>query len=72
MTTTMMRMKDVIDIVRTKDMPHLVMIGGAVTTPSFAEEIRADAYGKDVGEVVEVADRLLTRHKELFPKQPAT
>src|SRR4029079_4255887 len=39
MTTTMMRMKDVIDAVRSKDLPHLVMIGGAVTTPSFAEEI---------------------------------
>lgn len=68
MTTTMMRMKDVIDAVRSKDLPHLVMIGGAVTTPSFAEEIRADAYGKDVGEVVAVAERLLERHKERFAK----
>jgi 5-methyltetrahydrofolate--homocysteine methyltransferase len=68
MTTTMMRMKDVIDVVRAKELPHLVMIGGAVTTPSFAEEIRADAYGKDVGEVVSVAEGLLVKHKERFAK----
>jgi 5-methyltetrahydrofolate--homocysteine methyltransferase len=68
MTTTMMRMKDVIDAVHAKDLPHLVMIGGAVTTPSFAEEIRADAYGKDVGEVVEVAERLLEKHRARFSK----
>jgi 5-methyltetrahydrofolate--homocysteine methyltransferase len=66
MTTTMMRMKDVIDTVRGRSLPHVVMIGGAVTTPSFAEEIRADAYGKDVGDVVEVAERLLNVHKERF------
>jgi len=72
MTTTMMRMKDVIDAVRAKELPHLVMIGGAVTTPSFAEEIRADAYGKDVGEVVTVAEGLLVKHKERFAKREAT
>jgi 5-methyltetrahydrofolate--homocysteine methyltransferase len=71
MTTTMMRMKDVIDVVRAKDLPHLVMIGGAVTTPSFAEEIKADAYGKDVGDVVQVAERLLVQHKSRFVKGQA-
>jgi 5-methyltetrahydrofolate--homocysteine methyltransferase len=71
MTTTMMRMKDVIDVVHAKALPHLVMIGGAVTTPSFAEEIKADAYGKDVGDVVQVAERLLVTHKERFTKGEA-
>jgi len=66
MTTTMMRMKDVIDAVKTSELPHVVMIGGAVTTPSFAEEIRADGYGKDVGDVVAVAERMLSVHKERF------
>ncbi|MBK9260500.1 MAG: homocysteine S-methyltransferase family protein [Polyangiaceae bacterium] len=66
MTTTMMRMKDVIDAVRTEGLSHVVMIGGAVTTPSFAEEIRADGYGKDVGEVVNVAERMLKVHAERF------
>jgi 5-methyltetrahydrofolate--homocysteine methyltransferase len=66
MTTTMMRMKDVIDAVRTDKLSHVVMIGGAVTTPSFAEEIHADGYGKDVGEVVDVAERMLKVHAERF------
>jgi 5-methyltetrahydrofolate--homocysteine methyltransferase len=69
MTTTMMRMKDVIDAVKTGELPHVVMIGGAVTTPSFAEEIRADGYGKDVGEVVAVAERMLALHKEKFTRE---
>ncbi|MDC3983233.1 homocysteine S-methyltransferase family protein [Polyangium jinanense] len=76
MTTTMMRMKDVIDAVRGQGLPHVVMIGGAVTTPSFAEEIRADGYGKDVGDVVAIAERMLATHKERFPRdasdKPAT
>jgi len=67
MTTTMMRMKDVIDATRREGLPSVVMIGGAVTTSSFAEEIRADGYGKDVGDVVAVAERMLALHKERFP-----
>lgn len=66
MTTTMMRMKDVIDAVRADNLSHVVMIGGAVTTPSFAEEIRADGYGKDVGEVVNVAENMLKVHAARF------
>jgi 5-methyltetrahydrofolate--homocysteine methyltransferase len=69
MTTTMMRMKDVIDTVRGQGLPHVVMIGGAVTTQSFAEEIRADGYGKDVGDVVAIAERMLAMHKERFPRE---
>jgi 5-methyltetrahydrofolate--homocysteine methyltransferase len=66
MTTTMMRMKDVIDAIRADNLSHVVMIGGAVTTQSFAEEIRADGYGKDVGEVVTVAENMLKMHAERF------
>ncbi len=71
MTTTMMRMKDVIDAVRNQALPHVVMIGGAVTTASFAEEIHADGYGKDVGDVVAIAERMLVMHKERFPRETA-
>jgi len=35
------------------------MIGGAVTTKRFAEEIGVDGYSKDVGDVVYVAEDLL-------------
>ena len=59
MTTTMMQMKVVVDEVRARKLPYKIMIGGAVTTPRFAQEIGADGYGKDVAEVVPVAERLL-------------
>ena len=59
MTTTMMRMKDVVDKVRSKKLPYKVMIGGAAVTNGFAKEIGADGYGKDVGTVVDLAESLL-------------
>ncbi len=61
MTTTMMQMKVVIDEVKKQGLPYKVMIGGAVTTRKFADEIHADGYGKDVGEVVTVAESLLEK-----------
>ena len=65
MTTTMMQMKAVVDEIKAKNLPYKVMIGGAVTTKKFAEEIGAAAYGKDVGEVVTVAENLLEPAKNV-------
>ena len=62
MTTTMMQMKIVRDAVRDRGLPYRIMIGGAVTTRRFADEIGADGYAKDVGDVVHVAERLLQEH----------
>lgn len=59
MTTTMMQMKTVVDEVKARSLPYKVMVGGAVVTQSFATEIGADAYGKDVGDVVPVTERLM-------------
>ncbi len=59
MTTTMQRMKDVVQLVKAEGMNCKVMIGGAVTTPEYAQEIEADAYSKDAAEAVKVAKRLL-------------
>ncbi len=61
MTTTMMQMKIVIDEVKSKNLPYKVVIGGAVTTKQFADEIRADGYGKDVGQVVPVVESVLEK-----------
>lgn len=61
MTTTMMQMKVVRDAVQEQGLPCKIMIGGAVTTKKFAEEIRVDGYAKDVGEVANVAERLLQK-----------
>ncbi|VAX21513.1 5-methyltetrahydrofolate--homocysteine methyltransferase [hydrothermal vent metagenome] len=59
MTTTMMQMKVVIDEIKASSLPYKVMIGGAVVTKSFAKEIGADAYGKDVGDLVTVTEGLM-------------
>ena len=59
MTTTMMRMKDVIELAREKGCNSKVIIGGACITESFAEEIGADGYSKDAAECVRVVEKLL-------------
>ncbi len=59
MTTTMQKMRDVVAEVKSVNLPVKVMIGGAVTTPEFAEEIGADGYAKDAAEAVKVAQKLL-------------
>ena len=59
MTTTMQRMKEVVEKVKERDLPIKVMIGGAVTTQEYADEIGADGYSKDAAEAVKVAAKLL-------------
>ncbi|HET6372775.1 MAG TPA: homocysteine S-methyltransferase family protein [Candidatus Polarisedimenticolia bacterium] len=59
MTTTMMQMKVVADAVRQRNLPHRVLVGGAVVTPRFATEIGADGYSKDVGDCVAAAEALV-------------
>lgn len=58
MTTTMMRMKDVVEYAKEKKVDAKIMIGGAVITQSFADEIGADGYSKDAAEAVKVAGKL--------------
>ncbi len=60
MTTTMMRMKDVVDQIKKDKLKYKVIIGGAVVSQSFADEIGADGYSKDANEAVKVVERLLT------------
>jgi 5-methyltetrahydrofolate--homocysteine methyltransferase len=60
MTTTMIQMKIAMDTIRERNLPYRVLVGGAVVTPKFATEIGADGYGKDVGEVVPLTERLLS------------
>lgn len=59
MTTTMMRMKDVVELCREKNCASKVIIGGACITQSFADEIGADGYSKDAAECVKLVERLL-------------
>ncbi|MGN0387557.1 MAG: homocysteine S-methyltransferase family protein [Suilimivivens sp.] len=58
MTTTMQEMKHVIEYAKQHQVTAKVMIGGAVITQEYADEIGADAYSKDAAEAVRVAKRL--------------
>lgn len=60
MTTTMVRMKDTINLIHEKNLPIKVMVGGAAVTPAFAESIGADAYSEDAVDAVKVARQLST------------
>lgn len=59
MTTTMMQMQVVVDMVKEKQLDTKVIIGGAVITQSFADEIGADGYSKDAQDAVVLVKKLL-------------
>lgn len=59
MTTTMMRMKDVVELAKEKGCASKIVIGGAAINESFAEEIHADGYSKDAADCVKLVGRLL-------------
>ena len=59
MTTTMMRMQDVVQLCKEKGCKSKVIIGGACITQSFADEIGADGYSKDAAACVKLVERLL-------------
>jgi len=60
LTTTMLEMKDVIkNIKQTFPNPPKVIVGGALVTQKFADEIEADGYGEDAVRAVELANRIL-------------
>lgn len=61
MTTTMMRMKDVVEYAKEHKVKAKIMIGGAVITQSFADEIGADGYSRDAAEAIKVAAVLTGR-----------
>lgn len=60
MTTTMMRMKDVVEYAKEKECSAKIIIGGAVITQNFSDEIGADGYSKDAAEACRLVERLLS------------
>ena len=62
MTTTMVRMKDVIEALKENDINVRTIIGGAVVTQEYADEVGADGYGANAVKAVKEAKRL-TRKK---------
>lgn len=59
MTTTMQRMREVIQYAKAQNCPAKIMIGGAVITQSYADEIGADGYSTDAADAVRLAKKLL-------------
>lgn len=55
MTTTMTRMKEVVELKNAAGLSTKVIIGGAVITEEYAKEIGADGYARDAQEAVKVA-----------------
>lgn len=58
MTTTMQEMKAVIELAKQEGVDSKVMIGGAVITQDYADEIGADGYSKDAADAVKLAQKL--------------
>ena len=63
LTTTVMRLKEVIQALEANGLRKKVkvMVGGAVVTQAYADEIGADGYAPNAVEAVELAERLLKR-----------
>ncbi|MCK4798776.1 MAG: homocysteine S-methyltransferase family protein [Spirochaetes bacterium] len=59
MTTTMVEMKKVILLVKENKLDVKIMIGGAVITQQYADEINADAYAANGIEAVKSVKRLI-------------
>ena len=60
LTTTMWEMKEVINTLKTEGLDHQVkvLIGGAPTSKSFAEQIGADAHCKDAFEAIDLLKKI--------------
>ena len=59
MTTTMMRMKDVVELAKERGCNSKIIVGGAAITQSFADEIGADGYSPDAADCVKLVEHLL-------------
>ena len=60
MTTTMVRMEDTVRLVKERNLPVKVIVGGAVVNATFAEAIGADGYSGDAVDCVRLVRDLLS------------
>lgn len=59
MTTTMQQMRHVIDYAKKQQVNAKIIVGGAVITQEYADEIGADGYSKDAAEAVKLTKKIL-------------
>ena len=58
MTTTMVRMKEVVELARERGCTSKIIIGGAAVTKEYADEIGADGYSEDAADCVNLVKKL--------------
>ena len=61
LTTTMVNMKSVIELVKNKDCNAKIVVGGAPLTQSYADEIGANGYAPDAATAVEIVNKLVKK-----------
>lgn len=59
MTTTMQEMRRVVELAKKEHVEAKIIIGGAVITQEYADEIGADGYSKDAADAVKLTKRIL-------------
>ncbi len=60
MTTTMTEMPKIIQLAKAQGVKAKIIVGGAVVTARYAEEIGANAYALDAGQAVTVVEEMLS------------
>ncbi len=60
LTTTMLHMKDTIELMKEEDLVHVkAIVGGAPISQDFADEVGADGYAPDAASAVDLCKSLL-------------
>ncbi|MGC8492357.1 MAG: corrinoid protein [Syntrophobacteraceae bacterium] len=65
MTTTMMGMKKVIELIKAKNPNVAIMLGGAPVTRDVADLFGADGYAESAGNAVQEAIKMISRLREM-------
>jgi corrinoid protein of di/trimethylamine methyltransferase len=68
MTTTMMGMKKVIELIKEKNPNVAIMLGGAPVTKDVADLFGADGYAESAGNAVQEAIKMISRLREMQKK----
>lgn len=68
MTTTMMGMKKVVEMMKEKNPDVAIMLGGAPVTKDTADLFGADGYAESAGNAVQEAIKMISRLRELQKK----
>jgi len=69
MTTTMLGMKKVVQMIKEKNPDVAIMLGGAPVTKDVASLFGADGYAESAGNAVQEAIKMISRLRELRQKE---